>query len=121
LTCVDNDIKDAAMKQWPDGETAAELVCRFVRPSGAVIEEEGADAWDKTTYELTKLFVTRGIITEQQSVAFVDEGVSATPRPLSPSVVLYPKEVCETLSKHEKRRGMPRLIMVVSENRRQAG
>ena len=74
------------------------------------------DAWDKTTYELTKLFLKRGIITTRQLVSFADEGEHK--RPLDPSLVLYPQTVCRVLSGHTfteptNQLRMPTLIMVV--------
>jgi hypothetical protein len=116
-----NKIKDAAKKQWPEDEEDAddggELVCRFVRPSGEVIED--ADAWDKTTGELAELLMRRCIISRNQSVKFVDRGKQT--RPLSFLAVPYPKEVCDVLSRHTlteptNKRSMPSITMVVVSN-----
>jgi hypothetical protein len=116
-----NKIKDAAKKQWPedekDADNGGELVCRFVRPSGEVIED--SDAWDKTTGELAELLMRRCIISRNQSVRLVDRGKQT--RPLSFLAVPYPKEVCDVLSRHTvteptNKRSMPSITMVVVSN-----
>jgi hypothetical protein len=109
LRKVNDDAKNAAKAQWPEGEDFGELVCRFVRPSGEVLED--ADAWDKTTHELQQLVKINDIVQETSLVTFVDEDAD---RPLGFSVVPYPKELCTILAAHEpKCRRMPRLTLVV--------